>query len=59
MFNDDEYHLIMKCEQVNAIRNIISGIIHYTRTLHLDLMKISNTYKLKQLSQILFYAMSK
>ena len=57
---DDEYHLIMECEQVNDIRNtyIRDYKLYTTFATFLDLMKTSNTYKLKQLSQFLFYAMS-
>ena len=43
---DDEYHLIMKCEQVNDIRSMT--IILYTNfATFLDLMKTSNIYKLE------------
>ena len=49
----------MECEQVNDIRNIY--IRDYTLCTNfgpfLDLMITSNTYKLKQLSQFLFYAL--
>ena len=57
---DDEYHLIMVCEQVNDIRNtyICDYTLYTNFTTFLDLMRTSNTYKLKQLSQVLFYAMS-
>ena len=50
----------MECEQVNDIRNTyIRDYTSYTNfATFLDLMQTSNTYKLKQLSQFLFCAMS-
>ena len=58
MLIDNEYHLIMECEQLNGIRNTsIRDCILYTNfSTPLDIFKTSNTYKLKQLSQFLFYA---
>ena len=57
---DNEYHLIMECEQLNGIRN--TSIRDYTLYTNFstssDLLKTSNTYKLKQLSQFLLNVIS-